>query len=135
VFQQTTLVGNVGNPPDMRYTPSGVPVCTFSLAVNKSWMDANGNKQDKTTWWRVTCWRKLAETVSQYVTKGMRVLVVGEDVEARAYTNRAGEAAASLEITANVVRFLSAKNENNHGAESAPQAVQDAPGSDMDVPF
>jgi single-strand DNA-binding protein len=118
MYQQITLVGNLGSDPEMRYTPSGVPVASFRMAVNKSWTGDDGQRQDKTTWFRVTAWRKLAETVSQYLTKGAKVLVVGEIEEARPYTDRDGNLRATLEITAQVVRFLNTRGEMQAGGES-----------------
>lgn len=115
MYQQLTLVGNLGGDPEMRYTPSGVPVSTFSLAVSRSWVNADGQKQEKTIWFRVTCWRKLAETVSQYLTKGKQVLVVGEIEEARTYTDRDGNSRASLEVTAQTVRFIGQRGDNGNG--------------------
>lgn len=125
MYQQITLVGNLGNDPDMRYTPSGVPVASFSLAVNKSWTGQDGQRQDKTTWFRVTTWNKQAEIVSQYLSKGRRVMVVGEMEEARAYTDRDGNMRASLEVRANIVKFLNGRNDDMDGGMgmSAPQAV------------
>ena len=127
MYSKTVLVGNVGSEPEMKYTPSGLPVTTFSLAVNKKWKNGDGQQQEKTTWWRVSVWRQQAEIVSQYVTKGMKVLVEGEDVEARAFTDKAGNLRASLEITAHAVRFLSGKatgdptdNVSVAGAEEIP---------------
>jgi len=105
-FQQMTLVGNLGNDPEMRYTPSGVPVTSFSLAVNRTWTNQEGQKQEKTIWFKVTAWRKLAETVSQYATKGQQVLVVGELEEPRTFTDRDGNMRVSLDVTAQTVRFL-----------------------------
>ncbi len=116
MYQQITLVGNLGQDPEMRYTPSGVPVTSFSLAVNKRWTNQEGQQQDKTTWFRVTTWRKQAEVVSQYLTKGSRVLVVGEVDEARPWTDRDGNNRASLEVTANQVRFMSGRNEDTGGS-------------------
>ena len=116
MYQQITLVGNLGQDPEMRYTPSGVPVTSFSVAVNKRWTNQEGQQQDKTTWFRVTTWRKQAEVVSQYLTKGSRVLVVGEVDEARPWTDRDGNNRASLEVTANQVRFMSGRDENTGGS-------------------
>lgn len=127
MYQQITLVGNLGNDPDMRYTPSGVPVASFSLAVNKSWTGQDGQRQDKTTWFRITTWNKQAEIVSQYLAKGRRVMVVGEMEEARAYTDREGNMRASLEVRANIVKFLNGRNDDMDGGMgmgmSAPQAA------------
>lgn len=136
MYQQLTLVGNLGNDPEMRYTPSGVPVATFSLAVSRSWAGADGQRQEKTTWFRVTAWRKLAETVSQYLTKGKQVLVIGEIEEARAYTDRNGDTKVSLEVTAQTVRFIGqrgdASSNGNHSADPTDSiSVEGAP----DIPF
>ena len=111
MYQQVTLVGNLGNDPEMRYTPSGVPVASFNLAVNKTWTNQEGERQDKTTWFRVTTWRKQAEIVSQYLQKGRQVLVVGEIEEARPWTDRDGNNRASLEVTAQIVKFLGNRND------------------------
>lgn len=133
MYQQITLIGNVGNDPEMRYTPSGVPVTTFSLAVNKSWTTPDGQRQDRTTWFRVTVWRKMAEIVSQYLAKGRQVMVIGEIDEARPWTDRDGELRASLEVTAQVVKFLGNRQDGPavHGAPVAGQPVEDY----EDVPF
>ncbi len=126
-FQKTIIVGNVGRDPEMRYTPSGVPVTSFSVAVNRTWKNQNGEQQEKTTWFRVTCWRKLAETAAQYLQKGKLVLIEG-DVEAQAYTDREGNARATLELTATNMQFLGARGDTPEGAVAGPRAA--APGGD-----
>ncbi len=70
MYQQLTLIGNLGNDPEMRYTPSGVAVTSFSLAVSRSWTGKDGQRQEKTIWFRVSAWDKLAETASQYLDQG-----------------------------------------------------------------
>ena len=101
MYQELTIVGNAGADAEMRYTPSGVPVTTFSVATSRRVKD-----QDITTWHRVTCWNKLAEVTGEYVHRGERVLVTGI-VEARAFLDkRTGEPRAALEVTASNVRFL-----------------------------
>jgi single-strand DNA-binding protein len=106
-YQQVIVVGNVGRDPELRYTQSGVAVTDFPVATNRSWTDQNGQRQERTTWWRVTCWRRQAEVVAQYVKKGRQVMVVATQVEADAYMGRDGEPRSSLNITADEVRFLS----------------------------
>lgn len=137
MYSKFVLIGNLGNSPEMRYLPNGTPVASFSLAVNKVWIGEGGEKKEKTTWYRVTTWRKLAETVSQYLTKGQRVLVEGEDVEARAYTNKSGEAACSLEITASTIKFMSAKGEvqSNENGQSSQQPTTTTIPDESDIPF
>jgi len=137
MYQQITLVGNLGNDPEMRYTPSGVPVTSFSLAVNRSWTGQDGQKQDKTTWFRITTWRKQAEIVSQYLTKGRQVMVVGEVEEARPWTDKDGNNRASLEVTATTVRFIGGR-EGGSGGSSGPPTPNEAPPEyvgEEDIPF
>ena len=141
MYQQITLVGNLGNDPEMRYTPTGVPVASFSLAVSRSWVGQDGQRQEKTTWFRVTAWRKLAETVSQYLSKGRQVLVIGEIEDARPYTDRDGNMRAALEVTAQTVRFIGQRGEGgtSHDGGGSFSSAPPAPGNqdvqDEDIPF
>lgn len=117
VYQQITIIGNVGKDPELRYTSGGVGVCSFSVAVNKNIVDkATNEKQKKTTWFRVSAWRQLAEVCSQYVHKGMLVLVVGE-LEVRTYTGNDGQMQVSIDVTARDVKFLSSKGERSSSGE------------------
>ena len=129
MYQQIVLIGNLGNEPELRYTPSGVPVVSFNLAVNKNWTDAEGGKQDKTVWFRVTAWRKLAEIAAQYLAKGKQILVVGEMEDARAFTDKEGNSRASLEVTAQTIKFLSrADASNGNGTPvAAGQSAEEIP--------
>ncbi|MEZ4555100.1 MAG: single-stranded DNA-binding protein [Caldilineaceae bacterium] len=99
----------------MRYTASGVPVTSFSVAVNRVWTGQDGQRNEKTTWFRVSAWRQLAERCGQYLTKGQKVLVIGEIDEPNIWTDQQGNARASLEITARDVRFLSSRDEAGMG--------------------
>lgn len=134
MYQYTVIVGNVGRDPELRYTTSGSAVCDFSVAVNRRWTGQDGQMNEKTTWFRVTCWRKLAETVNQYVTKGRQVLVTGE-VDASAWVGDDGEARATLEITARDVKFLGSRNDD-FSAGMGREGGSHAPSSDLqDIPF
>jgi single-strand DNA-binding protein len=139
MYQQITLIGNLGNDPEMRYTPSGVAVASFNLAINRSWTGQDGQRNDKTTWFRVSVWNKQAETVTQYLSKGRLVLVVGEVEEARAFTDRDGNQRASLEVKANSVRFLGQGGGGASTAAAVAAAVAAATAggevSDEDIPF
>lgn len=104
MFQKLIIVGHVGRDPELRYTQSGVAVTDFSIATNEVW-GSGDDRQEKTTWFRVTCWRGLAETVAQYVKKGKPILVEGT-VDATAWTDDSGNPRAQLEITARTVKFL-----------------------------
>lgn len=115
-FQQVIIVGNVGKDAELRYTPQGVAVCDFSVAVNK--VSGKGeSRKEKTTWFKVTVWRERAETASQYIKKGMKIMVIGE-VDARAYTDKNGAAVASLDLTANDFKFLDSRGDSSGGGFS-----------------
>ncbi len=134
MYQSITLIGNLGGEVELRYTPTGVPVASFSLAVNKTWTNGEGQKQEKSTWFRVTTWRKTAEIVSQYLAKGSKVLVIGELEDARTWTDKQGNNRASLEVTASVVKFLSGRGDNGAGeATGATVAAQEE--QEGDLPF
>ncbi len=137
MYQQITIIGNLGRDPEMRYTPSGVPVTSFSVAVNESWTSEDGQRQDKTIWFNVSAWRRQAEICNQYLTKGRRVLVVGRLQEPYIYTDQNGNPRASLQITAQEVRFLSTRAESEALATDTDQAGESsAPaGSEEDIPF
>ena len=74
-FNRIIIVGNLGRDPELRYTPQGTPVCSFTMATNDRRKDKNGEMQDQTTWFRVTLWNRQAETASQYLHKGKSVYI------------------------------------------------------------
>ena len=102
MYQLLTIIGRLGADPELRYTPAGVPVCSFNVATDRTWNNDQGIKQTETTWHRVTVWRKRAEVCAQYLSKGKMVLVTGS-VKASGFTNRDGQISASLEVTADQV--------------------------------
>lgn len=113
MFQQLTIAGHVGGEPVMRFLPNGAPVTTFSVAVNKRFTDARGQQVERTTWFRVSAWGKLAEICGEHIHKGERVLVVGE-VDAYSFKdNRTGDPRASLEVRADTVRFMGGGERSN----------------------
>lgn len=113
MYQQLILIGNLGSDPELRHTASGMPICSFRLAVNKRWTTQDGEKREKTTWFRVSTWQKQAELVNQYLTKGRQVMVIGEIEEASAYINKAGDPAASIEVTARLIKFLGGEHHSD----------------------
>lgn len=109
MYSKTIVVGHLGRDPEMRYTPNGQPVTSFSVASTRRWTGQDGTQQEKTTWFRVTAWGKLGELCNQYLAKGRLVLVEG-DIEASAWKSQDGEPRASLELTARNVRFLGGRD-------------------------
>ncbi|MDE0198684.1 MAG: single-stranded DNA-binding protein [Caldilineaceae bacterium] len=147
MYQQITLIGNLGRDPEMRYTASGVPVTSFPVATSQRWTGADGQRNEKTVWFRVSAWQRQAETCNQYLTKGRRVLVVGEVEEPYVYTDQEGNSRASLQVRALTVRFLSSREETDAmgagGGQYGGQSGQAGDGSgatqeyggEEDIPF
>lgn len=127
MWHQIVIVGNVGRDPEMRYTPSGQAVCSFTVASNREYKTREETVKE-TLWVRVTTWGKLAETCNQYINKGMKVLVEGRltpDKETggpHVYKNKDGEPGASFEVNAATVRFLSGRGDQ---AESRHEEAEE----------
>lgn len=114
-----TIQGNVGKDAALRYTQTGIAVADFSVAITESLgKNEDGSKREKTTWVKVSVWRNLAEVCAQYVKKGNKILCVGS-ASGSAYTDKSGQPAFSLELTADKVVFLSSAGESNHADEPA----------------
>lgn len=137
MWHQIIVIGNVGKKPEMRYTPSGQAVTSFSVATSRQYTGGNGEQVKETIWFRVSTWGKLAEICNEHLDKGSKVLVEGRlqpDKSSggpRVYTKQDGTTSASFEITANTVRFLSSRTEGAHvetteGAQLPPEE---------DIPF
>ena len=128
MYNKIILIGNVGNDPEMRYTPNGNPVTSFRMATNRRYTTGDGQQHDETVWFSVSAWNRLAETCNQYVTKGMKVFVEGR-LSTREWAGNDGQMRTSLEVTASEVRFLDRPGERTGGAPGAPGAAQaGAPG-------
>lgn len=135
MYHTIIIAGNVGKEPEMRYTPSGQAVTSFSVATNRQYKTKDGEQVKETTWFRVTTWGKQAEVCHQYVKKGMKVLVEGTLTADKAtggprvYQKQDGASAASFEVTASTVRFLSSVDGKESGPADVPHASED------DLPF
>jgi single-strand DNA-binding protein len=142
-FNKITIVGYLGRDPDIRYTPAGDAVCTFSVATTEKKKDGT----DETTWFRITTWRRQAEVANQYLTKGKQVYIEGR-LKAQEYTDRDGNKRTSLEVTATDMQFLGSRGDDEAGSAAprpsprpAPQAGgggapdNDAGVQDSDIPF
>ena len=134
MFQTLILIGNLGKEPEMRFTPSGQPVTTLSVATNSRYSGANGQPVKETAWFRLTVWGKQAETCNQFLHKGSKVLVEGRltpDPETggpHVWENN-GKHGASYEVTASTVRFLSSREDGEEG-EAIGAGL-----ADSDIPF
>jgi len=146
-YSKVIIVGNLGRDPETRYTPSGAMNVNFSIAVNRRFRDSGGQDQDRTTWFRVTAWGRLAETLDGltqrgFLSKGKQVLVEGR-IELREWTDQQNERRASLEVTANELQLLGSRADSEQGddafapRESGEGRRQSDEGTESmdDVPF
>lgn len=142
MYQQIVIVGNLGRDPEMRYTPSGTPVTSLSVATNRKYTGSDGQQVKETTWFRVSVFGKQAEACAQYLKKGSSVLVEGRltpDPNSggpRVFTRQDGSTGASFEIFANTVRFLGAR-EGGGGTGPIGSAAEEVPvgGGEEEIPF
>ncbi len=140
MFSQITLVGRLGRDPEMRYTPAGEPVTTFSIATDRTYKDGSGEQVKETTWFRVQVWGKMAEATNTYLRKGKLVMVQGRlSVDSktggpRVWTDKEGLVRSNFEVVASTVKFLSPKDE----AGSVDPAAGDESAQEMpseEIPF
>jgi single-strand DNA-binding protein len=132
MLNRVVLIGRLTRDPELRYLPSGQPVATFTLAVDRPFANAQGER--KTDFVPVVAWRKLAEQVSAHLAKGRLVAVDGR-LQIREYETQDGQRRRAVEVVAEAVRFLDRKAEPAPGA-SAPEEFEPGPEpEEEDVPF
>ena len=115
------VIGNLGRDPEMRYTPNGQSVTSFSIASNRKYTTAAGEQREETEWFNVSAWGRHAELCNQYLTKGQQVYVEGR-LHSRTYETRDGQTRFANEINLTDVQFL------NRGPEMGGEASGYAPG-------
>src|SRR5512135_2907284 len=142
MYQTIIIVGNVGRDPEMRYTPSGQAVTSFSVATNRQYSNNNGETVKETVWFRVSAWGKTGETCNQYLKKGSKVLIEGRLTAdpatggPRIWTAQDGAPRASFEVSAQTVRFLSSRSEIEGGGTGGTAVAEDSSApTDEDIPF
>ena len=146
-FNRIILVGNLGRDPELRYTPQGTPVCSFTLATNERRKDRAGENQDVTTWFRVTLWGRQAETASQYLSKGRPVYIEGR-LRVEEWTDKDSKQRYTLEVHATDMQFIGGRgDEAGGGGGHSPRPDSSSGGgrsepssggediSDDDIPF
>ena len=135
MYDQLTIVGNLGRDPEMRYLPDGTAVTNLNVACNRKWSGNDGSTQEQTVWYRISVWGKQAEACNQYLEKGRQVLVEGQltpDKETgspRVFTRQDGTTGASFEVRANLVKFLNGGSGNSSHSAVPAEPVED------DIPF
>lgn len=143
------LVGRLGQDPELKYTPSGMAVCNFTLATSESWTDKQGQKQEKTEWHRIVVWGKLGELCGQYLAKGRQAYLEGA-LQTRSWDDKnTGQKRYTTEIVAKTVQFLGGQagasnnagpnaggyqQNNNQGMNQQPaQSNNDMMNQDYDI--
>ncbi|WYD82184.1 MAG: single-stranded DNA-binding protein [Candidatus Electrothrix gigas] len=111
MINKVILIGNLGADPELKYTQSGIPVTTLSVATNERWKDKDGQQQEQTEWHRIVAWRQLAETCNEYLHKGSKVYVEGK-LQTRKWQDQNGNDRYTTEIMAWIVRSLASRSEN-----------------------
>ena len=145
MYQHLTIIGNLGKDAEMRYTPSGTPVTSFSMATNRVYKGADGQQVKEATWFRVSVFGKTAENLTQYLTKGKMVLVEGHltpDKKTggpRIYDRQDGTKGASFEVFATSIKLMPSGQRAEGGAPMAEEELAGAPmetaGDEEAIPF
>ncbi len=104
-LNKVMIIGKLGRNPEMRYTPSGRPVTSFSVATNRSWVNAEGERREDTEWFNVVAWGNLAEICKQHLTKGQQVYVEGR-LQTRGWEDQDGKKYYRTELVANEMIML-----------------------------
>ncbi|MFQ3639363.1 MAG: single-stranded DNA-binding protein [Chloracidobacterium sp.] len=136
-FNKIIIYGHLGRDPEMRYTPQGVPVCTFSVATSERKKGQGDNEPtETTTWFRITAWRNLAETANKFLKKGSPVYVEGR-LAVREWTDNEGTKRTSLEVTATELHLMGSRSDGEGRAERATsgEPTPEETVNDKDVPF
>ncbi len=119
------LVGNLGKDPELRYTPSGTAVATFSLATTERYKDRDGNRQEKTEWHNIVAWRQLAEICGKFLHKGKQVYIEGK-IQTRSYDDRDGNKRYITEIVADQMHMLGSRDDSQGGGQGYSQGGQNS---------
>jgi single-strand DNA-binding protein len=127
------LIGNLGRDPEMSYTPSGLAVTRFSLAVNRVTKSPSGERQQETQWLNIVAWRQLAEICNTYLHKGSKIFVEGR-LQLRKYTDDDGIPRTAVEVIASGMEMLTPK-EKQSGASPDTSSEEDDLGDPDDLPF
>ncbi len=140
MVNKVILVGNLGRDPELRSTPSGQSVASFSMATTRKWRDRDGNRQEQTEWHNIVCWGRQAEIAGQYLNKGKQIYVEGR-LQTRSWEDKqSGEKKYRTEIVCDNFQMLGSRGDSGGGqggyggGSSAPSQPASDPVDD-DIPF
>jgi single-strand DNA-binding protein len=127
------IIGNLGSEPEMRFTPNGRPVTSFSAATNRRYTTSDGERREETEWFTVVTWGRLAEQCNQYLNKGRLVYVEGR-LRTHTWEGQDGQKRSRNEIVADRVSFLDRQAAGNYHEDKEAEGSMDELGPD-DIPF
>jgi len=125
-LNRVQLIGNLTRDPELRYTPSGTAVCSFSIATNRSWTNDTGEKKDEVEFHRIVSWAKLAELCSQFLVKGRKVFVEGR-LQTRSWAAQDGTQKQTTEIVISDMILLDSKRSGEQEVAAAEEEVSQEP--------
>ena len=125
-LNKVMIIGRLGRDPEMRYTPSGRPVTTFSVATSRSWNTSDGERKTETEWFNVVAWGSLAEICNQYLVKAQQVYIEGR-LQSRNWEDNDGNRHSSVEIVANEMIMLGDRRNSKSDDTQADNEEDDFP--------
>jgi single-strand DNA-binding protein len=120
MLNKCMIIGNLGADPEMRYTANGTPVTSFRVATSRQYSGSDGQRHEETEWFSVVTWARLAETCSQYLSKGRQVFVEGR-MQTRSWEGQDGQKRYRTELIADTVKFLGGREGRDGGGADAAQ--------------
>jgi single-strand DNA-binding protein len=123
-LNKVMIIGHLGRDPEMRYTPSGRPVTTFTIAVSRSWNTADGERRTETEWFNIVAWGNLAEICKQYLYKGQQVYIDGR-LQTRRWEDKEGQKHTSVEVVANEMMMLGDRRDNSSQTQESTEQIDD----------
>jgi single-strand DNA-binding protein len=123
-LNKVMIIGHLGRDPEMRYTPSGRPVTTFTIAVSRSWNTADGERRTETEWFNIVAWGNLAEICKQYLYKGQQVYIDGR-LQTRRWEDKEGQKHTSVEVVANEMMMLGDRRDNSSQTQESAEQTDD----------
>jgi len=130
-LNKVMVIGNLGRDPEMRYTPSGRPVTTFSVATSRSWKSSEGERRTETEWFNIVAWGNLAEICNQYLKKGQQVYIEGR-LQTRRWEDDEGNKRSSTEVVAREMTMLGDRRESKEDDQEADEREE---GDEDEFPF
>jgi single-strand DNA-binding protein len=140
MYHKVVIIGNLGRDPELKYLTDGTAVCDFSVAASRRWPKSDGTQGEETVWFRCTAWRKLAEVINQYLSKGRQVYIEGRlnpdtNGNPRVWTKNDGTAGASYEVTVETLKFLGSGGGGGGGADAGSGEPEAPAFRESEIPF